>query len=182
VRQAARELGDDAFNVATIGFNLPFDNPAAMDHFAKQQGIDRANWKFLSPDSGSVERLTGDFGFAYAANAGGFDHVAQVTIVDPDAVRATALRRDVRSGIADLPHCARRRRVRRCLCRMSRTLLDRVRILCSVYDPATAFTASITRFSSRSSPGMTVLARGRALPVARMAPAPASPRRIAAFA
>ena len=83
VRQAARDLGDDAFNVATIGFNLPFDNPAAMDHFAKQQGIARANWKFLSPDSGSVERLTGDFGFAYAANAGGFDHVAQVTIVDP---------------------------------------------------------------------------------------------------
>ena len=69
VRHAARELGDDAFNVATIGFNLPFDNPAAMDHFAKQQGIDRANWKFLSPDSGSVERLTGDFGFAYAPTA-----------------------------------------------------------------------------------------------------------------
>jgi protein SCO1/2 len=137
VRQAARELGDDAFNVATIGFNLPFDNPAAMDHFAKQQGIDRANWKFLSPDSGSVERLTGDFGFAYAANAGGFDHVAQVTIVDPDGrvvrqlygetfdpASLTAALRAAATG-APLP------------LQDVRTLLDRVRILCSVYDPAT---------------------------------------------
>ena len=137
VRQAARDLGDDAFNVATIGFNLPFDNPAAMDHFAKQQGIARANWKFLSPDSGSVERLTGDFGFAYAANAGGFDHVAQVTIVDPDGrivrqlygetfdpASLTAALRAAATG-TPLP------------LQEVRTVLDRVRILCSVYDPAT---------------------------------------------
>ena len=137
VRQAARDLGEDAFNVATIGFNLPFDNPAAMDHFAKQQGIDRANWKFLSPDSGSVERLTGDFGFAYAASVGGFDHVAQVTIVDPegrivrqlygetfDPASLTAALRAAKTG-APIP------------LQDVRTLLDRVRILCSVYDPAT---------------------------------------------
>ena len=137
VRHAARELGDDAFNVATIGFNLPFDNPAAMDHFAKQQGIDRANWKFLSPDSGSVERLTGDFGFAYAPTAGGFDHIAQVTIVDPegrvvrqlygetfDPASLTAALRAAATG-APMP------------LQDVRTLLDRVRILCSVYDPAT---------------------------------------------
>ena len=136
VRAAARDLGDGAFNVATIGFNLPFDNPAAMKHFAKQQGIDRTNWKFLSPDPGSVERLTGDFGFAYAASTGGFDHVAQVSVVDAngrivrqlygesfDPALLTAALRSAASGapvqLQDL-----------------RTLLDRVRVLCSVYDPA----------------------------------------------
>jgi protein SCO1/2 len=137
VRNAARELGDDAFNVATIGFNLPFDNPAAMEHFAKQQGIVRANWKFLSPDSGSVERLTKDFGFTYAASVGGFDHVAQVTIVDPegrivrqlygetfDPASLTAALRAAATG-TPLP------------LQDVRTLFDRVRILCSVYDPAT---------------------------------------------
>jgi protein SCO1/2 len=137
VRHAARELGDDAFNVATIGFNLPFDNPAAMDHFAKQQGIDRANWKFVSPDAGSVERLTRDFGFTYAASVGGFDHVTQVTIVDPDGrivrqlygetfdpAALTAALRAAATG-TQLP------------LQDVRTLLDRVRILCSVYDPAT---------------------------------------------
>jgi protein SCO1/2 len=137
VRQAARDLGDGAFNVATIGFNLPFDNPAAMKQFAKQQGIDRANWKFLSPDSGSVEKLTGDLGFAYAATAGGFDHVAQITVVDPagrvvrqlygesfEPALLTAALREAATG-APVPM------------QDLRALLDRVRVLCSVYDPAT---------------------------------------------
>ena len=137
VRQAARDLGDGAFNVATIGFNLPFDNPAAMKQFAKQQGIDRANWKFLSPDSGSVEKLTGDLGFAYAATAGGFDHVAQITVIGPggrvvrqlygelfEPVLLTAAVREAATG-APVPM------------QDLRTLLDRVRVLCSVYDPAT---------------------------------------------
>jgi protein SCO1/2 len=137
VRQAARDLGDGAFNVATIGFNLPFDNPAAMKQFAKQQGIDRANWKFLSPDSGSVEKLTGDLGFAYAATAGGFDHVAQITVIDPagrvvrqlygesfEPALLTAAVREAATG-APVPM------------QDLRALLDRVRVLCSVYDPAT---------------------------------------------
>lgn len=137
VRQAARELGDGAFNVATIGFNLPFDSPAAMKQFAKQQGIDRANWKFLSPDSGSVEKLTGDLGFAYAATAGGFDHVAQVTVVDPggrivrqlygESFEPAAMIAAVRAAATGAPLPLQD----------LRTLLDRVRVLCSVYDPAT---------------------------------------------
>src|SRR6476661_8718105 len=36
VRQSAVALGANAFNVVTVGFNLPFDNPAAMRQFAKQ--------------------------------------------------------------------------------------------------------------------------------------------------
>ena len=137
VRQAARELGDGAFNVATIGFNLPFDSPAAMKQFAKRQGIDRANWKFLSPDSGSVEKLTGDLGFAYAATAGGFDHVAQVTVVDPggrivrqlygESFEPAAMIAAVRAAATGAPLPLQD----------LRTLLDRVRVLCSVYDPAT---------------------------------------------
>lgn len=136
VRAAARELGDDRFNVATIGFNLPFDNPAAMKHFAKQQGIDRANWKFLSPDPGSVERLTGDLGFVYAASTGGFDHIAQITVVDAHgrivrqlygesfepALLTAALREAATGAPAPMQDL--------------RTLLERVRVLCSVYDPA----------------------------------------------
>ena len=82
VRQAAQALGSDAFNVATIGFNLPFDNPAAMRDFARHQGVERAHWQFLSPDPGSVDRLTGEFGFAYEASTGGFDHIAQLSLVD----------------------------------------------------------------------------------------------------
>ena len=137
VRQAARDLGDDAFRVATIGFNLPFDNPAAMRHFARQQGIDRAAWKFLSPDPGSVAALTRDFGFAYDASASGFDHIAQLTLVDAngrvvrqiygatfDPALLTASLRELATG-APAP------------AQDLRSLLERVRVLCSVYDPTT---------------------------------------------
>lgn len=137
VQQSARDLGADAFNVVSIGFNLPFDTPAAMRHFAGQQGIDRANWKFLSPDPGSVERLTGDFGFVYGASAGAIDHVAQLTLVDAsgrivrqiygdsfDPTLLTAAVREVTTG-APVPMQDVKR------------LLDRVRVLCSVYDPLT---------------------------------------------
>jgi protein SCO1/2 len=137
VREAQRALGSDAFAVATIGFNVPFDNPAAMAQFARQQGVDARNWKFLSPDTANVERLTADFGFAYEATAGGFDHVAQLTLVDANGrvarqlygdaldprLLVTALR-DVASGRAAPASDLGR-------------LLERVRLLCTVYDART---------------------------------------------
>ena len=82
VQQAQDALGPDAFSVVTIGFNLPFDNPAAMKAFARQQGIDQPHWNFLSPDAGTVDGLLHDFGFTFSANASGFDHLTQVSIVD----------------------------------------------------------------------------------------------------
>ena len=137
VREARRMLGDDAFAVATIGFNVPLDNPAAMGQFARQQGIDARNWKFLSPDTAGVERLTADFGFAYEATAGGFDHVAQLTLVDANGRIArqlygdtvdprllVAALRDVASG-RDAPGSDLGR------------LLERVKLLCTVYDART---------------------------------------------
>jgi protein SCO1 len=137
VQQANRTLGSDAFNVASIGFNLPFDNPAAMRHFARQQGIDRAQWTFLSPDPGSVERLAGNFGFAYEATASGFDHIAQVTIVDANGriarqiygntFDAALLAASLREVIDGTPAPAQD----------LRSLIERVRVLCSVYDPLT---------------------------------------------
>jgi protein SCO1/2 len=137
VREARRELGPDAFAVATIGFNVPFDNPAAMALFARQQGIDESQWRFLSPDAAGVERLTGDFGFVYEATAGGFDHVAQLTLVDGDgriarqiygdtfdpALLVAALR-DTASGTSTPAQDLGR-------------LLERVRLLCTVYDTRT---------------------------------------------
>ena len=137
VRQASNALGGDAFNVATIGFNLPFDNASAMRDFSRHQGIERTQWKFLSPDAGSVERLTNDFGFTYAASTGGFDHVTQLSVVDADgrivqqlygesfdprllvaAVRSAA------TGAALAPQDIS-------------DLVTRVRLLCTVYDPRT---------------------------------------------
>jgi protein SCO1/2 len=137
VQEAAATLGDDAFHVATIGFNLPFDNVEAMRQFAKHQGIDRAQWKFLSPDAGSVERLTADFGFSYEASTGGFDHVTQVSVVDGngrivqqlygesfDPKLLVSAVRNATIGAPVVPQDLS-------------DLVSRVRILCTVYDPRT---------------------------------------------
>jgi protein SCO1/2 len=82
VAEADRTLGPGRFAVATIGFNYPYDTPEAMRAFARAQGIDRRDWHFLSPEAGTVEAVTRELGFSYAASAGGFDHLTQVTVLD----------------------------------------------------------------------------------------------------
>lgn len=137
VQQASTALGTDRFNIATIGFNLPFDNAAAMRQFAKQQGIDRAQWAFLSPDAGRVDRLTADFGFAFEASTGGFDHVTQLSVVDRNGRIVQQLYGEsfdpkllavaLRSAVAGTPLPVQD----------LSDLVTRVRILCTVYDPRT---------------------------------------------
>jgi protein SCO1 len=81
--QAARAaLGDDSFQVASIGFNQPFDDPAAMAAFARQNRIDDPRWAFLSVGAADVAALTQAFGFSFEATPKGFDHVTQLTLVD----------------------------------------------------------------------------------------------------
>jgi protein SCO1/2 len=82
VRDARAALGEDAFRVVSIGFNQPFDGPAEMAAFARQAGIDDRDWLFLSPEARDVAALTADLGFVFAPSPAGFDHLAQVTVVD----------------------------------------------------------------------------------------------------
>jgi protein SCO1 len=135
MREAQRVLGPDAFNAATIGFNLPFDSPEAMRNFARTHGIDLAHWDFLSPDAADVPALTRDFGFVYAPTASGFDHLTQVTIVDAngrvfrqlygESFELPMLVGPLRELITGAPAPTQN----------LSALIDRVRILCTVYDP-----------------------------------------------
>ena len=84
VAEAERTLGPGTFRVATIGFNLPVDDPASMRAFQKKAGVDSPHWLFLTPDAGAVEALTRELGFRYEATAAGFDHLLQVSIVDAE--------------------------------------------------------------------------------------------------
>lgn len=86
VKSARKSLGDDRFQVVSIGFNQPFDSPPAMAAFAKQNGVEDPRWLFLTPRAGEIEAITRRFGFVYEATAAGFDHVTQVSIVDADGV------------------------------------------------------------------------------------------------
>lgn len=82
VEKARAALGRDSFSVVAIGFDADVDTPAAMRHFARQQGIEDAGWKLLSIDKNDVAPLTQDVGLVYYPSARGFDHIIQTTVVD----------------------------------------------------------------------------------------------------
>jgi protein SCO1/2 len=137
VENTVSVLGADRFNIVSIGFNQPFDSPQAMKAFAFQHGIRLANWEFLSPAAAIVDELTRDFGFSYVATTAGFDHMNQVTLVDAEgkvfrqiygeSFTAADLAEPLKAMITGAPIPPQTS--------ILAELADRVRIICSVYDP-----------------------------------------------
>lgn len=137
VAEARRVVGEDAFRVVSIGFNVPYDNPVSMRVFAKQNRIDDSRWSFLTPDAGATDALAHDFGFSYAAQSGGIDHLAQVTVLDAkgrvfaqvygESFELPMLVAPLRALVLDEPQPAS----------SFAQVVDRVRLICSVYDPVT---------------------------------------------
>ena len=137
VRSARSALGAESFAVATIGFNLPQDTPEAMRQFARQQDVALPGWDFLSPDIAGLDGLLERFGFSYLATPKGFDHLLQFSILDGNGRVHTQLYGDqfelplfveplkaLATGTPTPP-----------LSNLGE-LLERVRLLCTVYDPA----------------------------------------------
>lgn len=130
-------LGAERFNIISIGFNQPFDSPQAMQAFATQYGIHLPNWEFLSPAPAIVDEVTKDFGFSYVATTAGFDHMNQVTLVDAEGkiarqiygekFSAEDLAEPLKAMIAGAPIPPQTSTLAE--------IADRIRILCSVYDP-----------------------------------------------
>lgn len=137
VGEARRALGEDSFQVISIGFNQPFDTPQAMASFARQNRIADPRWSFLSPDMASVPALTDAFGFSYEATPKGFDHVTQVTIVDARGV----VYRQVYGENFDLPMLIQP--LKELLSGQASEYLslgnvwEKVKLYCTVYDPFT---------------------------------------------
>jgi protein SCO1 len=139
VENTATVLGPDRFNVVSIGFNQPFDSPEAMKAFSFQHGIHMPNWEFLSPAAAIVPELTKNFGFSYVATSAGFDHMNQVTLVDAEgrivrqiygeSFNAADLTEPLKAMITGAPIPTQTSTLAE--------LVDRVRIICSVYDPVT---------------------------------------------
>jgi len=137
VKAARQALGDSAFNVVTIGFNQPFDSPEAMAAFARQNGIGDPHWEFLSPDAKDVQALTREFGFTYYATPKGFDHIAQLTVVDA----AGTVYRQIYGENFELPQLVGP--LKELLSGQAvraggvAGLWTKVKLFCTVYDPAT---------------------------------------------
>ncbi len=139
VENAVGMLGANRFNIVSIGFNQPFDSPQAMKDFARRHGIHLPNWEFLSPAAAIVDELTQNFGFSFVATTAGFDHLNQVTIVDAEGrifrqiygetFTAADLAEPLKAMITGAPIPPQTSTLAE--------LVDRVRIICSVYDPLT---------------------------------------------
>jgi protein SCO1/2 len=136
VREAERTLGRGAFRVATIGFNLPFDNPGSMKDFRRKFGIASPDWLFLTPEPETVSRLTSEFGFRYEATAAGFDHLLQASIVDANG----RIYRQVYGDSFDVPlfvgpllELAQNAPVEQS---SVEALWGKFKLLCTVYDPS----------------------------------------------
>jgi protein SCO1/2 len=135
IGEAQRTLGSDAFHAITVGFNLPFDTPEAMREFQQKQGIDLPNWEFLGADAATVDALARATGFVWTPTGAGFDHLTQATIVDGggrvyrqiygESFELPMLVGPLKELVTGAPAQAQ----------SLSGLLDKVRILCTVYDP-----------------------------------------------
>lgn len=133
----AREaLGEDSFNVVTVGFDSPTDDPQRMKSFAAERRIDAPHWWFLSGSPSAVGALMADLGFVYVSSAGGFDHLAQTTVIDAEG----RVYRQVYGQTFEAPQLVEPLKElvfgRRVAASSVDGWLNGVRLLCTVYDPA----------------------------------------------
>ena len=137
--QAAREtLGKGSFDVVTIGFDTANDSPDAMRAFAREQGVNTESWRFLSGSEETINALSADLGFQFFPTPRGFDHLNQVTIIDTDG----AVYRQVYGMSFELPWLVEPLKELVFNRPTSQghviaSLVDKVRLFCTVYNPAT---------------------------------------------
>ncbi len=136
--QAARDaLGTESFEVVTIGFDTAHDTPDAMAAFAREQGVNTEGWRFLSGSRETIDALSADLGFIYFPTPRGFDHISQVTIIDRDSkvynqaygvtFELPWLVEPLKQLVFNRPESAGH---------LVASLVDRVRLFCTVYNPA----------------------------------------------
>ena len=135
VEEAQRMMGPDRFTVITVGFDTRNDTPMRMAAYARAQGVDLPNWRFFSGDSATISALAKELGFTYVASSGGYLHISQTTIVDRDGRIYRQIYGD------DFPIQVFMEPLKEAVYGTVGTflrldgLIDRVRFLCTVYDP-----------------------------------------------
>lgn len=139
VVETVEVMGADRFNIISIGFNQPLDSPQAMKDFAARYGLDLPNWEFLSPAPAIVGDVTQNFGFSFVATPAGFDHLNQITLVDAEGriARQVYGEKFTPKDLAEPLKLLITGSAIPAEASTVKELMERVRILCSVYDPGT---------------------------------------------
>ena len=137
VSAARKALGDDSFNVLTIGFDTANDTPAAMRGFARQQSVSEPGWDFLSATPEAIRVLSDQLGFVFYPSPRGFDHLTQVSVFDRDGTlyrQVYGMQFELPWLVEPLKELVYDRRVESH--GLMAGLLDRIRLFCTTYDPA----------------------------------------------
>lgn len=138
VSSAREALGEDSFQVVTVGFDTPVDTPEAMRLFARRQEIDDSSWSFLSGSAETMQALVDNIGFVRYPSPRGFDHINQVTVVDADGV----IYRQIYGAAFELPWLVEP--LKQLVYNrpqpndhLASGLVNRIKLFCTVYDPNT---------------------------------------------
>jgi protein SCO1/2 len=137
VAKARKALGSESFQVLTLGFDARNDTPQRMRIFAIDHSIDGDPlWHVASASPVVLNALLKEVGFGYAAAAGGFEHVAQTTILDADG----RVYRQIYGDEFPLPVLVEPLKELvfgvTAAAFTPTALADRLRFLCTVYDPS----------------------------------------------
>jgi protein SCO1/2 len=135
--KARAVLGEDSFELVTVGFDVANDNPERMAQFRRSADVDDEHWSFLSGDAASIDKLVHQLGFIFTPSARGFDHLIQTSIID----RSGAVYRQVYGITFPIPQLIEPLKELVFNKPASHSALDylggRIRLFCTVYDPAT---------------------------------------------
>jgi protein SCO1 len=137
VKKARKVLGEDSFHVLSVGFDTANDTPQRMQQFGRSNGVLDSNWRLLAGDEQAIKTLVDQLGFIYTASARGFDHLIQSSIVDAQG----KVYRQVYGITFPTPHLIEplkdlvfgEPRDQSSLSYLG----NRIRLFCTVYDPAT---------------------------------------------
>ncbi len=134
--QARNALGGDSFSILTIGFDTSKDTPEAMRQFAKLHGGGLADWSYASSDPVSMAQLAEEVGFTFFPSPRGFDHLTQTTLIDKEGRIAAQIYGDnfdsplLVEPLKDLIWG------RAASLNSVEGIWNRLKIFCTVYDPA----------------------------------------------
>lgn len=138
VASAQQVLGEDSFEVVTVGFDTEIDTPEAMAAFAQRQDIPKTGWRFLSASEETVRQLSADLGFIFFPSQTGFDHINQATIIDGEGrvyAQVHGVHFDLPALVEPLKDLVLGRPAT--ATRIPALVTDRVRLFCTIYNRET---------------------------------------------